>query len=160
VATESHVPIIIVQSKPIPAHGFKTMVMPVQFREQLHEAVPVFTAMAKLFDADIHFFTQANDDIVPAGFRLQDIEDAFVKAGLRLHIAQSPNAGSFASNLIRYSTSVNADLICAMNFSYEHLYSMFPRTDEEDLIYNDANIPVLLYTPQHQNDAPVVPFMM
>lgn len=161
VVSETNTPFIVVQSKPFPAHGYKTIVIPVQFREQLHEAVPTFIQFAKLFDADVHFFTQEHNDIIPVGFHLPAIEEAFVNAGIRLHVAHHSETGSFAKSVVRYSSSVNADLICAMNFSYEHLYSMFPRTEEEDLIYNDANIPVMMYTPHAQEDGGmVIPFIM
>lgn len=161
VVSETGIPFVVVQSKAYPSHGYKTIVVPVQFREQLHEAIPTFIQFAQLFDADVHLFTQEQEDIIDAGFHLPAIEESFVKAGIRLHIAHNPNTGSFAKNVIRYSSSVNADLICAMNFSYEHLYSMFPRVEEEDFIYNDANIPVLMYTPQQTaNGGMAVPFLM
>jgi hypothetical protein len=40
-----------------------------------------------------------------------------------------------------------------VNFSFEYLYTLFPRTEEEDLIYNEAQIPVLLITPEQQDDS-------
>jgi hypothetical protein len=43
-------------------------------------------------------------------------------------------------------------MICGLNFSFEYLYTLFPRAEEEDLIYNEAQIPVLLLTPEVQED--------
>jgi hypothetical protein len=59
----------------------------------------------------------------------------------------------FAKSVVAYAATVDADLICAVNFSFEYLYTLFPRTEEEDLIYNEAQIPVLLITPEQQDDA-------
>jgi hypothetical protein len=39
-----------------------------------------------------------------------------------------------------------------VNFAYEFLYTLFPRTEEENLIYNDAQIPVMLITPEKRDD--------
>jgi hypothetical protein len=63
------------------------------------------------------------------------------------HVSTGTN---FAKAVAHYASGVDADLICAINYSYEYLYTLFPRAEEEDLIYNEAQIPVLLLTPEVQ----------
>jgi hypothetical protein len=58
----------------------------------------------------------------------------------------------FAKSVTHFAASIDADLICAVNFSYDYLYSLFPRVEEEDLIYNEAQIPVLMITPEQRED--------
>ena len=70
--------------------------------------------------------------------------------GITLH--EVHHSKHFTKELVRYAAAIEADLICAINFSYEYLYTLFPRTDEEDLIYNDPQIPVLLITPHNQDE--------
>jgi hypothetical protein len=81
------------------------------------------------------------------------VEDTFRAANIPFSMHLETEHKPFAKSVVAYAASVDADLICAVNFSFEYLYTLFPRTEEEDLIYNEAQIPVLLITPEQQDDS-------
>ena len=83
---------------------------------------------------------------------LSGIKKHFSDHQISVEIHEVAHTNHFTKELVRYAASIEADLICAINFSYEYLYTLFPRTEEEDLIYNDPQIPVLLITPHNQDE--------
>ncbi|MFA9219901.1 MAG: hypothetical protein ACEQSL_01800, partial [Sediminibacterium sp.] len=152
VVSESTTPFIVVQQRPIRPEGYKKMVIPVTFRQQLLEEASFFSEMAKLFNSEVYFIAQqvasGNDEELIA--KVEGIfSNANIPFSMHIEIDQRP----FAKSVVAYAATVDADLICAVNFSFEYLYTLFPRTEEEGLIYNEAQIPVLLITPEQQDDS-------
>ena len=152
VVSESTTPFIVVQQRPIRPEGYKKMVIPVTFRQQLLEEASFFSEMAKLFDSEVYFIAQqtasGNDEEL-----LSKVEEIFSLANIPFSMHIENDQRPFAKSVVAYAATVDADLICAVNFSFEYLYTLFPRTDEEGLIYNEAQIPVLLITPEQQDDS-------
>lgn len=151
VVSESHRPFVVVQKRPIREHGYKKLVIPIDFRPQLADEVDVFLKVARTFGSEVYFivnnkFVHERDASV-----LDVVKEKFESAGIDLHV-HTTSLFNFTKAVLEYAASVDADLICAINFAYENLYSLFPRTEEEDLIYNAAQIPVMLVTPQEQDD--------
>ena len=50
-------------------------------------------------------------------------------------------------NLLKYSASVNADLVCIMNFYENSLMHIIGGSYETQIITNEAQIPVLCINP-------------
>ena len=152
VVSDSTTPFIVVQQRPIRPEGYKKMVIPVTFRQQLLEEASFFSEMAKLFDSEVYFIAQqtasGNDEEL-----LSKVEEIFSNANIPFSMHIENDQKPFAKSVVAYAATVDADLICAVNFSFEYLYTLFPRTDEEGLIYNEAQIPVLLITPKQQDDS-------
>ena len=151
VVSESHRPFVVVQKRPMRDHGYKKLVIPNDFRPQLADGVDVFLKVARTFGSEVYFivnnkFLHERDASV-----LDIVKEKFEKAGIELHV-QTTSLFNFTKAILEHAASGDADLICAINFAYENLYSIFPRTEEEDLIYNAAQIPVMLVTPQAQDD--------
>ena len=152
VVSESTTPFIVVQQRPIRPEGYKKMVIPVTFRQQLLEEASFFSEMAKLFNSEVYFIAQqtasGNDEEL-----LSKVEQIFRNASIPFSMHIENDQRPFAKSVVAYAATVDADLICAVNFSFEYLYTLFPRTEEEGLIYNEAQIPVLLITPEQQDDS-------
>ncbi|MFN5621165.1 MAG: universal stress protein [Flavobacteriales bacterium] len=152
VVSESHIPFIIVQERNIRDHGYKKLVIPVDYRHQLLDESKAFVQLAQLFKSEAHLvIKKVNAELTDAKM-LGEIQQAFADAGVSITLHEVDHKLHFTKELVRYAAAVEADLICAVNFSYEYLYTLFPRTEEEDLIYNDAQIPVLLITPTNQDE--------
>ena len=152
VVSESHIPFIIVQERTIREQGYKKLVIPVDYRHQLLEESKAFVQLAQLFGSEVHLvIKKVNAELTDAKM-LGDIKQSFDAAGISVTLHEVDHKLHFTKELVRYAAAVEADLICAVNFSYEYLYTLFPRTEEEDLIYNDAQIPVLLITPSNQDE--------
>jgi nucleotide-binding universal stress UspA family protein len=152
VVSESHIPFIIVQERKVREHGYKKLVIPVDYRHQLLDESKAFVQLAKLFGSEVHLvLKKVNAELTDTNL-LKDIRESFSTAGIAVTIHEVDHQLHFTKELVRYAAAIEADLICAVNFSYEYLYTLFPRTEEEDLIYNDAQIPVLLITPTNQDE--------
>jgi len=152
VVSESTTPFIVVQQRHIRPEGYKKIVIPVTFRQQLLEEATFFAEMAKLFNGEVYFIAQQvasdNDEELIA-----KVEGVISHANIPFSMHIEKDQRPFAKSVVNYAASVDADLICAVNFSFEYLYTLFPRTEEEDLIYNEAQIPVLLITPEQLDDS-------
>jgi nucleotide-binding universal stress UspA family protein len=152
VVSESHIPFIIVQERDIRAHGYKKLVIPVDYRHQLLDEAKAFVQLAKLFNGEVSLVIKHVNAELADKSVLEGVKNHFEENGVTIHLHEVPHSAHFTKELVRYAASIEADLICAINFSYEYLYTLFPRTEEEDLIYNDPQIPVLLITPQNQDE--------
>ena len=152
VVSESHIPFIIVQERDIRPHGYKKLVIPVDYRHQLLDEAKAFVQLAKLFAGEVHLVLKRVNAEVMDETMLDGLKKLFEENHIGVTLHEVHHTTHFTKELVRYAASIEADLICAINFSYEYLYTLFPRTDEEDLIYNDPQIPVLLITPHNQDE--------
>lgn len=158
VISESKVPCIIVQQREFRPTGYRRIVLPVQWRPQIMEEVSVIIQMAKKFSSEIFLLAINDGDSTNHLDLLDSIKSLFEQNNVAVQVEMENATVNAAHQTVRYAASVDADLICSVNYSYEYLYTLFPRAEEEDLIYNDAQIPVMLLTPEYQvNQCYVVP---
>lgn len=151
VVTASNTPFLIVQEKPWPENGFKKIVIPVEFRYQLMEGAELFRDIAKHFNSEVWLVSNSRAEDANNRDVLSKFKGILTDSGVAVHV-HALNKFDFSCGVAEFAASIAADLICSVNFSYESLYSINPRTDEEDLVYNKAQIPVLLITPKDQDD--------
>ncbi len=159
IISETSVPCIVVQQREMRSEGFKKIVVPIHWRSQILEELPVIVQMALQFNGEVHLVSPPIDDEHEDEHLLDQVKSEFDKNKIVFTYHQEIDRVHFAKKVARYAAAIDADLICSINFSYEYLYTLMPRSEEEDLIYNDAQIPVLLLTPEIQdNQVYVVPF--
>ncbi len=151
VVTASNTPFLIVQEKPWPENGFKKIVIPVEYRYQLLEGAELFRDIAKHFNSEVWLVSNSRAEDANNRDVLSKFKGILTDSGVAVHV-HALNKFDFSCGVAEFAASIAADLICSVNFSYESLYSINPRTDEEDLVYNKAQIPVLLITPKDQDD--------
>jgi nucleotide-binding universal stress UspA family protein len=150
VISESNVPFLVVQQRVVREHGLQKLVVPINFRPQILEELPLIISMAQTFLSEVHLvLSNLNEEETNTGL-VEQIEHAFAEAKVACLLHHVSAGTNFAKAVAHYASGVDADLICAINYSYEYLYTLFPRAEEEDLIYNEAQIPVLLLTPEVQ----------
>jgi hypothetical protein len=142
-----------VQHKDIHPEGYQRVVVPVNFRPQVMEEIPFIIQLAQMFQSEIFLIAPPKGSELFNESLLKDVETAFESAQIKWSIQHTENGSNFIHSVVRHGAAVQADLICAVNFAYEYLYTFFPRAEEEELIYNDAEIPVMLITPEKQDDA-------
>lgn len=152
VVSNSHIPFVVVQQREMRVHGYKNIVVPIHFRPQVVEEAKYFISIAKQFNAKVHFIAMNEN---AANFNQKIVDDVlqlFKNEDIECDLQVENSASGFHKHVVRFAGSVDADLICSVNFAYEFLYTLFPRTEEENLIYNDAQIPVMLITPEKRED--------
>lgn len=159
IISETSIPCLVVQQREVRTDGFKKIVVPIQWRSQILEELPIIIQMAKQFDGEVFLIAPPSEEEQEHNTLLDKVKGEFERSNVRFTYTQENDHAHFANKVVRFAASVDADLICSINFSYEYLYTLIPRAEEEDLIYNVAEIPVLLLTPLIQdNQVYIVPF--
>jgi len=152
VVSNSKLPFVIVQHKDVHPERYQKMVVPINFRPQILEETPFIIQLAKMFQSEIFLIAPPMNSELNSPALLKEVEAAFQNENIQWTIHHADENVAFIHAIVRHGAAVQADLICAVNFSYEYLYTLFPRAEEEGLIYNDAEIPVMLITPEKQDD--------
>lgn len=148
VITGSEIPFIVVQDKLVP-ETYKNIVFPIDFKAETKSKIALTASMASQLGAKIHIFAEHNDD----QFQHKQIDNniAYAKKFLTeknidFTVKVAEESGDFVKQIIHYSTSINADMLAVLNLNYRSI-SHFLKNDEEELISNEAQIPVLMVNP-------------
>jgi nucleotide-binding universal stress UspA family protein len=151
IVTESSVPFIIVQERTIRAHGYHKLVVPMDLHKETKQKLSLVADIAKYFHSKVHLISPGETDEFLKNQLERNI--IFAKEYLTSHnipydveITDSKTDG-FVKALLKYSAAVEADLICIMNFSDNGLLNFFSSNYEQQVITNDAQIPVLCVNP-------------
>lgn len=149
VITSSPVPVIIVQKKSIPEHGYKTIVFPIDASRETKQKVIHTVSLAKYFGATVHLFASHETDEFLINARNNNIawaENMFKKNGVDYKVAHAD--GGHAKQTIKYASQVNADLIVILTDDGDVSVSeIVLGPDEEKIINNDAQIATMCVNP-------------
>lgn len=148
VITGSDIPFIVVQDKKI-TDAYKNIVFPIDFKAETKVKIALTASMADALGAKIHIFGEFVDD----KFQQKHVQNnlAYAKKFFRdnnieFTVEIAKEEGNFVKQILRYAASINADLLAILNLDYKSI-SHFLKNNEEDLITNDAQIPVLMVNP-------------
>jgi nucleotide-binding universal stress UspA family protein len=147
VITNSSVPFIVVQEKSI-KNGYDDIVLPLSLEKETKQKLATTARIAKYFNSKIYIITPKEDDEWLNNTVKRNL--AFTKNYLDENkIPYSVNAveekGNFVKQIIKYATSIDADLIAIVNTSDGSLLPDF--ADEQQIITNEPQIPVLCVNP-------------
>ena len=151
VVTGAQFPFLIVQSNSPYQNGYSKMLIPIESRHQLIEEAQSFVQFAKLNNSEVIGYVHDHNEGARDPQIVLEFEKIFEEAKIPFKLEKCFKF-DFSKATTEFAAQINADIICTINYSYENLYSINPRTDEEDLIYNKSGIPVLLITPVNQDD--------
>lgn len=150
VIVNSDVPFVIVQEKPIKDDGYNDIVLPIDHHKESKQKLKITASMAAHFDARIKVFapyetddflvTQLNREL---GFAKKYLDEK----GIPYTIEKADEKGNFTKQVVHYASRVDADLITVVNTSGDSLFSDVFGSEEQSLIANDAEIPVLITNP-------------
>ncbi|MFN9394046.1 MAG: universal stress protein [Flavobacteriales bacterium] len=151
IVTESSVPFIIVQERTIRAHGYHRLVVPLDLHKETKQKLSLVADIAKYFNSKVFLVSPGETDeflrnqlmrnIIYAKDYLEDKDIPY-----DVEITESKTDG-FVKALLKYSASVEADLICIMNFQGGSIMNFFSQGYEQQVITNEAQIPVLCVNP-------------
>ena len=151
VVTSSTIPFIVVQDRVLPEQ-YKNIVFPIDFKAETKQKISLTASMAQKFGAKVHIFADADDDKFDAQKISNNVaytKKFFSKAGIDYVVEKAdPKGGDFVKQIIRYSASINADFITVLNLNYRSI-NAFLKQSEEELITNEAQIPVLMVNPSN-----------
>jgi nucleotide-binding universal stress UspA family protein len=145
VITNSDVPFIVVQKKPMKAEGFKNIVIPVDFNQEVKQSIKYAWEIGKYFQAKIHIvFVKEKDPFIAAKIErnipyaqelLQENNVAFEITGIEKN--------DFTKDVIDFAGKVDADLITIIN-NHENIFTYFGGSFEQSIIGNKLEIPALV----------------
>lgn len=149
VITNSEVPFVVVQERPIKASGYDDIVVPMDLEKDTQQKLTIVADMAAYFKSKVHIIVPDETDEYLVHQRNSNIAFAkkfFGNKGIALdtHIAEGP----LDKEAVRLATSVDADLIAIMNHQGNRITGgLFANSAEQHLITNEAQIPIVIVNP-------------
>jgi nucleotide-binding universal stress UspA family protein len=151
IVTESSVPFIIVQERSIRAHGYHRLVVPLDLHKETKQKLSLVADVAKYFGSKVYLISPGETDEFLKNqldrnihFSREYLESKNIPYEVEITEAKSDG---FVKSLLKYSAAVEADLICIMNFYDNSIMSIFNQSYEQQVITNEAQIPVLCVNP-------------
>lgn len=157
VIKHSSVPFIVVQEKPIDKNGYDDIVVPLDLSKETKQKLDISVNIAKYFDSRIHLITpKETDEFLKNQLErnLHFAEDFFRENNVNYttKIADE-KASNFVRAIVKHGSEKNADLITIVNLQENSLLGAFASSEEQKLITNQAQIPVMVINP-HQTTVP------
>lgn len=151
IVTESSVPFIVVQERPIRPHGYRKLIVPLDLHKETKQKLSMVADMAHYFKSEVHLISPGETDEFLKNQLDRNIlfSENYLKEReipYQVEVTESKTDG-FVKSLLKYSAAVEADLICIMNFHDNGFMSLFNQSYEQQLITNEAQIPVLCVNP-------------
>ncbi|PIQ16582.1 MAG: hypothetical protein COW67_02095 [Flavobacteriales bacterium CG18_big_fil_WC_8_21_14_2_50_32_9] len=155
VISHSKVPFIIVQEKePSETDTYDDIVVPIDHSDVTKQKLAIAANIAKHFKSTVHLFADSESDEFLKKKLDQELRFAkkyFDEKGLTYEIQRAEeDGGNFKKQLVRFSAKIDADLIVIVNTQEGALLPDFFGSDEQEVIANEAEIPVLITNPTHQ----------
>jgi nucleotide-binding universal stress UspA family protein len=142
-------PFVVVQKRSIRPHGYKNIVLPIDFSKETKQKLVWAAELSKAFKSTFHIFAAfesdeyankaVNNNLAYAAEYLSD-------RGCDVLVSRAPK-GDFSKETIRYAASIDADLIIIMTHPENDVAGFVFGADEQDIIANDAQIPVMTLNP-------------
>lgn len=145
VITNSNVPFIVVQRKPMKTEGFKNIIIPVDFNQEVKLSIKYAWEIGKYFHSKIHIiYVKEKDPFIAAKIErnIPYAKDLLEESGVAYEI-KGMEKKDFDKEFIKLGQSINADLITIIN-NHENIFTYFGGSFEQTIIANNAEIPVLV----------------
>lgn len=155
VISHSKVPFIVVQEKePSATDTYDDIVVPIDHADVTKQKLKIAASIAKHFKSRIHIFADSESDEFLKKKLNQELSFAkkyFDEKNLAYEIDRAVEGdGNFKKQLVRHAAKMDADLIVIVNTQEGALLPDFFGSDEQEVIANDAEIPVLITNPTHE----------
>jgi nucleotide-binding universal stress UspA family protein len=152
IVTESSIPFIVVQERTIRPHGYHRLVVPLDLHKETKQKLSAVRDVAKYFNSKVYLISPNETDEFLKNQLDRNMNYAVdyltsLNIPVEVEITETKSEGSFVKSLLKYSAAVEADLICIMNFYESSILNVFNSSYEQQVITNDAQIPVLCVNP-------------
>lgn len=151
VISHSKVPFVIVQEKgPTETDTYDDIVVPIDYSDVTKQKLTVAGNIAKHFNSKIHLFAaKESDEFLQTKLdrELTFAKKYFGEKSISYSIENAEQSGGFKKQLIRFAARINADMIAIVNTQEGSLLPDFFGSDEQEVIANDAEIPVIITNP-------------
>jgi len=151
VIVTSKVPIIVVQSYPR-KKTIDRIVFPIDFKRENREKIGWAYYVSKLFNSKVFIFRAepSRDKKIEQGVRTNlSFTEKFLKSkNVKFEVTVAEGKDSFAKESLQFAEDANADMILITTTKGISLYDYVLGASEEDIITNNANIPVMCVNPR------------
>jgi len=149
VVTHSDVPFIIVQEKKIKPNGYDDIVVPLDLNKETKQKLAIVANIATYFKSRVHVITPTETDEFLRKKVQTNILFAkrfFSERGIEVTTTLAPSS-NFDKEVVKHAVTIDADLIAIMNLNKNSFLGTIASNDEQNIITNDAQIPVLIMNP-------------
>ncbi|TXB64583.1 hypothetical protein FRY74_09020 [Vicingus serpentipes] len=154
VISHSKVPFVIVQNQdPKHTETYDDIVVPVDYSEVTKQKLTVAANIAKHFDSKIHlFYDLESDEFLKKKLdrELSFAKNYFLERKISYTLNQAEVKGQFKKQLVIFAAKIDADLIAIVNTQEGALLPDFFGSEEQVVIANEAEIPVIITNPTQQ----------
>jgi len=151
------VPVIVVQKTKANYHGYKKIVIPVDYSSLGKNKIDNAIAIAKYFKSEVVLFKSGETD----GYLSEVVKNNLTHAKFLLKVDNIPNTlveenmyeGSFSRQIIELAVEHNADLlVISSEHKSDSMKDLFFGLHEVDIINNEAEIAVMCVNPIEERD--------
>lgn len=145
VITNSDVPFLVVQRKPMNAEGFKNIIIPVDFNQEVKQSIKYAWEIGKYFHSKIHIiYVKEKDPFIAAKIErnIPYAKDLLEESGVAYEI-MGIEKKDFDKEVVKIGQRIDADLITIIN-NHENIFTYFGGSFEQSIIGNNGEIPVLV----------------
>mgnify|MGYP000014663184 CR=1 FL=1 len=151
VISHSKVPFIIVQEKgPSETDVYDDIVVPIDYSDVTKQKLTIAGNIAQHFNSKVHIFAAKESDSflqTKLDQELRFAKNYFAERSISYSMENADSSGGFKKQLIKYAARINADMVAIVNTQEGALLPDFFGSDEQEVIANDAEIPVLITNP-------------
>ncbi len=154
VISHSKVPFVICQTQdPKQTETYDDIVVPVDYSEVTKQKLAVAANIAAQFGSKVHLFYELeNDEFLKKKLdrELSFAKNYFLERKISFTLNQAEVSGQFKKQLVIFAAKIDADLIAIVNQQEGALLPDFFGSDEQVVIANEAEIPVIITNPTQQ----------
>jgi nucleotide-binding universal stress UspA family protein len=149
VITNSKVPFIVVQERGMKAMGYRDILVPMDLQRETRQSVALVAGMAAYFKSKVHVIVPRESDELLRRKLKENILFAtkyFEGRGIAMEAVEAEGKG-FVQAVMDHARTIDADLIAVMNMVGTNIFGVLGVPYEEEIITNEAKIPVMMVNP-------------
>ena len=155
VISDSDAQFIVVQENTKQNANIKRILVPLDLHKETKQKIKFASDLAKKFNAEVHIICpKETDEFLNNQVKrnMSYAEGYFIENGVacKTKVTEEDSSG-FVKELLKYAQYAEIDLVCILNFAGERLIHAFGVDAEQQVITNDAGIPVLVINPISAN---------
>ena len=150
VITNSNVPFIVVQKKPLAEQGFKNILIPLNFNQEVKQSINYAWEIGKYFKSKITIaYVKEEDEFIAQKINrnIDYSKDLLDEKGIQYEII-GIDKKDFTKKVLKFSNENNIDLITLIN-NHENIFTYFGGSFEQTVIGNEFQIPALVINAIH-----------
>lgn len=152
IVTKSEIPCVIIQEGASAPKGYSKIVVPASFHFENKQKIKAVGNAANFFNGEVCLVYNDVDAAMKAKSlnNLQYMKQHLNKIGVNYTVEVSSNK-DYNADVIALGQEIGADLIAIMNMQKDDVLGsgLFGKNYEQDMIVNEAKIPVLILNPKN-----------